>query len=83
MRSPARVVVASLALAAAAPAGFGAGAGAGSEADSTKAALEQEIGALLAEIERPPAIDVFEDGRRPDLVVLSSQSVMGETTPCG
>ncbi|MGQ0721441.1 MAG: hypothetical protein ACT4PE_07705 [Candidatus Eiseniibacteriota bacterium] len=79
MHVPLRVVVASFALAGAAPAELGAGA----DADSAKAALEREIGTLLEEIDRPPATDLFEDGRRPELVVLSSQSVMGETTPCG
>ena len=58
-------------------------AGGGTEADSAKAALEGELGALLREIDRPMAEDVFEDGRRADLVVLSSHSVMGEVAPCG
>jgi hypothetical protein len=62
---------------------LGAGPAGSADPDSAKATLQNELGSLLREIERPPAVDLFEDGRRPDLVVLSSQSVMGEVTPCG
>jgi hypothetical protein len=79
MRIPAPVLLASLALV-----GIAADRGrAGDGADSSAAALARELEAELAEITRPPATDLFEDGRKPELVVLSSQSVWGETVPCG
>ena len=51
-----------------------------STADSTAAALE----ALHREVQ-PPILeeDPFEGGPTPDLVVLSSTDVHGETGPCG
>jgi hypothetical protein len=79
MRIPAPALLSSFALAGIAAGGGGVGDG----ADSSAAALARELEAELAEITRPPATDLFEDGREPELVVLSSQSVWGETVPCG
>jgi hypothetical protein len=51
--------------------------------DDVRAQLEAELEALLTEIERPASLDPFEAGRSPDLIVVSTQSVLGEVAPCG
>lgn len=58
-------------------------AGTKASRDSTRSTLEVELEALLAEIDRAKPVDLFADGRDPDLVLLSSNSVLGEVTPCG
>ena len=43
-----------------------------------------ELEQLHREVERPvDSEDPFEDGRVPDLVLLSTTDVNGETAPCG
>ena len=49
----------------------------------TDASLEAELRTLLDRIGTEEPVDPFTDGRRPDLAVLSSNSVLGEVGPCG
>ncbi|MCA9752891.1 MAG: hypothetical protein KC591_11920 [Gemmatimonadetes bacterium] len=53
-------------------------------ADSTSEDLQAELDALLREIHGDwHATDPFEDGRRPDLIVVSTSDTHGEVAPCG
>ena len=53
-------------------------------ADSARAALQAELDALLQELGTEAGSDPFlEEGRVPDLVVVSTHTVVGEVAPCG
>lgn len=46
--------------------------------------LDEELAAILAELEMPQYTDdPFAQGRIPDLVIVSSTDVRGEVAPCG
>ena len=59
--------------------------GAGSPPEPVRPEFSQgELEALRREVERPSETeDPFEGGPAPDLVVLTSTNVHGETVPCG
>ena len=53
-------------------------------ADSAQAALQAELDAMLRELHGDwGSSDMFEDGRPPDLLVVSTSDVRGEVAPCG
>lgn len=54
-----------------------------SPADSSTSSLESELDALLREIGRAESVESFGEHQRPDLLVLSTQTVQGEIAPCG
>jgi len=51
--------------------------------DSAREALRAELEALRQELDRPTAKDPFEEGRAPDLVIVSTHTLTGEVSPCG
>ena len=59
-------------------------AAAGDPAPSAPTSPQSELEQLRREVQRPvDSEDPFEDGRVPDLVLLSTTDVNGETAPCG
>ena len=53
-------------------------------ADSAQAALQAELDAMLRELHGDwGSADIFEGGRPPDLLVVSTSDVRGEVAPCG
>jgi hypothetical protein len=55
----------------------------GAPGDSGRAALEAELDRMLAHLEPVEQVDPFAAGRRPDLIVVSTATLRGETAPCG
>ena len=65
-------------------AGFLPAGGQSQDSGGSNQQLQDELNALLQELEEGvPENDPFADGRKPDLVVVSTTDVRGEYAPCG